>query len=174
VPEQLFPLARHLASTLHYLHQRRIVHLDVKARNIIMGPIPRLIDLSVAHRFAELPSISGTIGTDAYMAPEQGDPERFSNIGPASDVWGLGVTLYEAASKKRPFPPGRRDAAGSERFPQLVMEPMPLPREIPLELRDLIYASLSPHPVDRPRPAALFEAFDDLAARSGIARVALR
>jgi serine/threonine protein kinase len=174
VPEQLFPLARHLASTLHYLHQRRVVHLAVKARNIIMGPVPRLIDLSVAHRFEEVPSIAGTIGTDAYMAPEQGDPARFSTIGPASDVWGLGVTLYEASSKKRPFPAGRRDAAGSERFPQLVVEPRPLPREIPVALSDLIFACLAPDPGDRPTPAALFDAFDDLAASSGIPRVSLR
>jgi eukaryotic-like serine/threonine-protein kinase len=174
VPEQLFPLARHLSSTLHYLHRQRIVHLDVKARNIIMGPVPRLIDLSVAHCFDELPAITGTIGTDAYMAPEQCDPARLATIGPAADVWGLGVTLYEASSKRRPFPAGRREADGSERFPQLVNEPAALPAEVPAVLKDLVFACLAPDPSARPSPAQLFDAFDELAARVGVGRVSLR
>jgi serine/threonine protein kinase len=174
LPEQLFPLARHLCSTLHYLHRRRIVHLDVKPRNIIMGPVPRLIDLSVAHRFEELPTIRGTIGTDAYMAPEQCDPARFATIGPAADVWGLGVTLYEASTKRRPFPAGHREANGAGRFPQLALDPAPLPAKVPGPLADLIMACLAPDPSARPLPAQLFEAFDELASRTGLVRISLR
>src|SRR5918992_256038 len=174
LPEQLFPLARHLCSTLHYLHRQRIVHLDVKPRNIIMGPVPRLIDLSVAHRFEELPTIRGTIGTDAYMAPEQCDPARFAAIGPAADVRGLGVTLYEASIKRRPFPAGRREAVGTDRFPQLALDPTPLPAKVPGQLADLIMACLAPDPSARPLPAQLFEAFDELSSRTGLVRISLR
>jgi serine/threonine protein kinase len=175
LPEQLYPLAAQLAATLHYLHGERIVHLDVKPTNIIMGPVPRLIDLSVAHTLASIPAIRGRVGTDAYMAPEQADPERFGLIGPASDVWGLGVTLYEAVTKRLPFQRGARGASTHERFPQIHQPPAPMPgRRIPVEMADLVMACLHPDPVARPAPAELFDAFDELTARAGVGRIHLR
>ena len=52
--EQLLPLALNLCAVLHYLAHERVVHLDVKPSNIIMGGEPRLIDLSIARRLDEL------------------------------------------------------------------------------------------------------------------------
>ena len=174
LPEQLFPLARQLAAALHYLHGRCIVHLDVKPRNVVMGPVPRLIDLSVARRFADLPSIRGPIGTDAYMAPEQADPNRFGAIGPATDVWGLGVTLYEAASKQLPFRRGDSRGAGPERWPQLRDDPAPPPHKVHRLLGRLLTSTLERDPANRPTPAELFDSFDDLAAHHDIRRVRTR
>ncbi|MGH2455576.1 MAG: serine/threonine-protein kinase [Candidatus Limnocylindria bacterium] len=171
VPEQLFPLARQLAAALHYLHGREILHLDVKPRNVVMGPLPRLIDLSVARRVVDVARIRGPIGTDAYMAPEQCDPARFRQIGPATDVWGLGVTLYEAATKGLPYARGTHDGAGAERWPQLVADPAPTPNKVPQRLAELLMACLQRDPADRPSPLRLFEAFDGLAAEHGVARV---
>lgn len=174
LPEQLFPLARQLASALHYLHGRRILHLDVKPRNIVMGPVPRLIDLSVARRFDEVPRIRGPIGTDAYMAPEQADPALFAGIGPATDVWGLGVTLYEAASKQLPFRRGDPRASGADRWPQLVSDPAPPPAKVPPAVAALLMTALEREPANRPTPIELFESFDELAARHGVRRVRFR
>src|ERR671914_2985311 len=101
--EQLLPLALNLCSVLHYLARERVVHLDVKPRNIIMGAEPRLIDLSIARSVDELALLRSPAGTDAYMAPEQCDPDRFGEIGPPADVWGLGVTLHEALTRTRLF-----------------------------------------------------------------------
>lgn len=171
LPEQLFPLARQLAAALHYLHGRRILHLDVKPRNIVMGPVPRLIDLSIARRLDQVPSIRGALGTDAYMAPEQADPDLFGTMGPATDVWGLGVTLYEAASKQLPFPRGNAQADGAERWPQLVLDPAPPPAKVPPPLGSLLLSALERDPANRPSPAELFDAFDELAAQHGVRRV---
>ena len=64
-PQQLLPLGLELASALHYLRERDVVHLDVKPSNIIMGAPPRLIDLSIARPSAEAAALTVPIGTDA-------------------------------------------------------------------------------------------------------------
>ena len=109
--DQLLPLALHIASALHYMGEVGHVHLDVKPDNIIMGVPPRLIDLSIARTLDRAARSAGPLGTDAYMAPEQcGVPGWGEPIGAPSDVWGLGATLYHAASGRRPFP--RESGAG--------------------------------------------------------------
>ena len=104
--EQLLPLALNLCAVLHYLAHEGVVHLDVKPSNIIMGGEPRLIDLSIARRLDELHELRSPVGTDLWMAPEQRDVERFGEIGPASDVWGLGATLRAAMPDRVPAPVG--------------------------------------------------------------------
>ena len=164
--EQLLSLALELCSALHYLSTRRYVHLDVKPRNIIMAGPPRLVDLSVAKAFDELASISGPIGTDAYMAPEQCDPALFGEIESRTDVWGMGATLYEALAKSPPFPAGARGAGARprDRFPQLVDEPRPLPDDVPRELSELVLSCLEKRPPDRPSAAELALALEPLVA----------
>jgi eukaryotic-like serine/threonine-protein kinase len=154
--EQLLPLALNLCSVLHYLAREDVVHLDVKPRNIIMGAEPRLIDLSIARGMDELGALRTPAGTDAYMAPEQCDVERFGELGPPADVWGLGVTLYEAISRRRPF------AAGSDRFPQLRESPLPLDRRVPPPLAAAVMSCLEFRPADRPTAGELGDALEPL------------
>lgn len=174
-PEQAFPLGRQLASTLHFLHAEGILHLDVKPSNIIMGPTPRLIDLSVARRVERAHLISGYVGTDAYMSPEQADPSLWPTIGPKSDTWGLGATLYYAVAKRPPHTRGRHEATGTERFPQLVESPAPLdPERHSGGLVTLIMDCLRRRPEDRPTMAELFDRLDELAAMAGVGKVRFR
>jgi serine/threonine protein kinase len=86
-PEQLAPLSLQLCSALHYLRAQEMLHLDVKPQNIIMGPVPRLIDLSIARSFEEGRSLEHPVGTDAYMAPEQCEPAKAGGVGPEADIW---------------------------------------------------------------------------------------
>jgi serine/threonine protein kinase len=157
--QQLLPLALHVAGALQYLSHEAIVHLDVK---------PRLIDLSIARSFERAARTSGPIGTDAYMPREQCDTDAHEGlIGPASDVWGLGATLYHAVAGKVPFP---RDKAARDsddpivRFPQLTAEPDPLPDHVPAELRELISVTLSEDPAERPTAAAVVGRLEPLVA----------
>jgi serine/threonine protein kinase len=174
-PEQAFPLGRQLAATLHLLHGEGVLHLDVKPSNVIMGPIPRLIDLSVARSLERAPITSGFVGTDPYMSPEQADPAWWSQIGPKSDTWGLGATLYHAVAKRLPHRRGHHDATGADRFPQLVEEPAPLePMRHSPGLPALLMRCLSREPGARPSVAELFERFDELAAAVGVSRVRFR
>jgi serine/threonine protein kinase len=164
--EQLLPLAVNVCAALHYLGREGWVHLDVKPSNIIMGPQPRLIDLSVARPVHELAGLRRPVGTDAYMAPEQCDPARFGDIGPAADVWGLGVTLYEALAKRRPFEP-----ESGERFPQLKQAPAPLPEPVPQPLASLVMSCLRERPAERPAAGELGEALEPLAERLPTPRI---
>jgi eukaryotic-like serine/threonine-protein kinase len=162
--EQLLPLALNLCSVLGYLARERTVHLDVKPSNLVMSDVPKLIDLSVAKRIDELGTIASPIGTDAYIPPEQCDPARFAAIGPASDVWGLGATLYEALARERPFGPRQPDGGLLERFPQLHRAPKPLPRDVPAPLAELVYECLSPDPADRPTASELADRLEPVVA----------
>ena len=173
--EQLLPLALEVCAALHYMSAKRFVHLDVKPRNIIMSGPPRLIDLSVATRLDEIAAIKTPIGTDAYMAPEQCDPERFADIGPPSDVWGLGVTLYEAISRALPFSPSATDSSGSATrpYPQLAAEPRPLPEEVPDAIARAVLACLEKRPEDRPSARELAEALEPVVGTLPRARLGL-
>jgi serine/threonine protein kinase len=155
--EQALPLALNLCSVLHYLECEGIVHLDVKPRNIIMAGSPRLIDLSVAREFDELADLRGPVGTDAYMAPEQCDVDRRAEIGPASDVWGLAVTVHEAVTGVLPYP---RPTPGVP-HPQLGWRPRPL-ADVPPGLDGPMRACLEPRPADRPTAAQLGDALEPL------------
>ena len=166
--EQLLPLVLQVASGIHYLGAEDVVHLDIKPRNIIMGAPPRLIDFSVARPATRARRITGHVGTDPYMAPEQCDPSR-TPIGVKADVWGLGATLYHAASGAVPFPrpdyERERDRADlDKRFPQLSRRPEPLPDDIPAALRDSIDACLRSYPDERPEVRDVVAAIEPLIA----------
>jgi serine/threonine protein kinase len=148
--EQLLPLGLQLASAAHYLGGEGIVHLDVKPSNIIMGAPARLIDLSIARPAEKLARRSKRVGTDAYMAPEQCDPDRLGPIGFAADVWGIGATLYHAASGNAPFP--REDG---ERYPQLHGRAPALPEKVDARFREIAERCLAFDPAERPEPAEL-------------------
>jgi serine/threonine protein kinase len=159
--EQLAPLAVQLCSALHYLEAEKLVHLDVKPSNVIMGAPPRLIDFSIARDAGEAASLVTAAGTDAYMAPEQCDPQRLGPPGPRADVWGLGVTLYRAATGERPFSdPGPDDAEGPERWPQLAERPMPLHGRLAPAMAKPIASCLAFEPDDRPAPSELAAEFE--------------
>ena len=129
-----------LARALHAAHQKGIIHRDIKPDNVILteGGDPRLLDFSIAKIFAEVTQVTkiGTaLGTPVYMAPEQAGG-HIDALDAKTDVYALGVLLYEMLSGLPPFH-GRTvveilDAVESEK---------------PIPLRDL--NSKIPEPVDR-------------------------
>jgi eukaryotic-like serine/threonine-protein kinase len=153
--QQVLPLGLHVAAALHYMHSEERVHLDVKPENIVMGIPPRLIDLSLVRTFERARRITGWIGTRAYMPPEQCAPGEAGEIGPWSDVWGIGATLYHAIAGKPPFSRGRSDSELplEQRFPQLVEQPREWPVRVSAPLADAVLATLAKEPAERPTAA---------------------
>lgn len=161
-PQQYLPLALDLASALHFFRHADVCHLDLKPSNVIMGSPARLIDFSVARQAASAAEITGHIGTDAYMAPEQAAPGAAYGVpGHASDLWGLGATLFHAIAGYRPFPDGDPDAVeAADRFPQLLAPPAELPDDVPATVAKVVHALLEPDPAARPLPREVAEALE--------------
>ncbi len=139
-------------------HDLGIVHRDLKPGNVLMdGDVPKVADFGVAKRRAhDLTQTNDMMGTPAYMAPELA-ASRAKYVGPAADVWSLGVILYECLAGRRPF-------AGASVFELLakiaVEDPPPLPAGVPRDLQTIVAKCLSRAPEQRYPTAA--ELADDL------------
>ena len=174
--EQLLPLGLHVSAALHYLSEEGVVHLDVKPSNIVMGAPPRLIDMSIWRTKESARKSSGGMGTRLYMAPEQCDPKTWGEIGSPADVWGIGVTLFEALTGKRPFSSSKLkdelsgDSEVSEnsplrKYPQLTQSPAPFPKNVPEPLADMLLRTLSKKQEERPTAAEVATFLEEPTAR---------
>jgi serine/threonine protein kinase len=173
LPEQQYlPLAIELASALHYLRHLGWTHLDIKPSNVIMGAPVRLIDLSLARPIDAAAALDTEIGTDYYMAPEQCLPGERGVPGFASDIWGLGATIYHAVAGHRPFDNGDRHAEDRTlRYPQLLDPPYEMPETTPHEVVKILFAALEAGPSNRPLPHEFAEALEPVLARQPKARL---
>jgi eukaryotic-like serine/threonine-protein kinase len=154
--ERVRTLGMSVASALHYMAAEGWLHLDLKPGNILMSSPPRLIDLSLARTLERAARVREPIGTNAYMAPEQCAPR--GELSPATDIWGLGATLYYALTGRRPF----SKSGPKERFPQLTEGVRRPPNGVPRSLADAVLACLRPDAAARPSAGELFESLRKL------------
>jgi hypothetical protein len=106
-PTAAVRLVEKLARALHYAHQMGVIHRDLKPSNVLLDEEgePRISDFGLAKIIGEdrdLTRIGQVLGTPAYMAPEQAQGQG-SQATARSDIWSLGVILYELFTGKRPF-----------------------------------------------------------------------
>lgn len=99
--ERVVEIATHVCRGLQAAHQRGLVHRDLKPSNILVmeDDSAKIIDFGVVH-LAGSKSVTGQKGTFQYMSPEQA---LMREITPASDLFSMGVILYEALTRRKPF-----------------------------------------------------------------------
>lgn len=111
-PRDAARLVQILADAIHSAHQHGITHRDLKPANVLLtrDGVPKITDFGLARLDAlgaepgvdALTTTGQLLGTPHYMAPEQAD-RRLGQIGPAADVYALGVILYELLTGRPPF-----------------------------------------------------------------------
>ena len=151
-----------VARALQYAHERGIVHRDIKPDNVLLsGGTAVVTDFGIAKALSAsrtkagsetLTQLGTSIGTPAYMAPEQaaGDPD----IDARADIYAFGCMAYELLTGRPPFhgrAPARILAAHMGEAPQPIGEQVP---GMPSALADLVMTSLAKDPGDRPQSAA--------------------
>ena len=97
-----------VALALHKAHEAGIVHRDLKPSNIMLTSElePIVMDFGLARRESageiDITQSQAVLGSPAYMAPEQVEA-RHDEVGPATDVYAMGVILYQMVTGQRPF-----------------------------------------------------------------------
>ncbi|MGB9699836.1 MAG: serine/threonine-protein kinase [Thermodesulfobacteriota bacterium] len=151
-PEEITNLGIQVAETLDYAHQKGIVHRDIKPSNILVQPDGqiKITDFGIAHiedPEASVQTQAGEIlGTPAYMSPEQVMGQQADG---RSDLFSLGIILYELSTGKRPF--GGSNLASI--FKSITQDQPPSPAElnpaIPKSLSQVIMRCLEKNPASR-------------------------
>lgn len=145
-------IAADVAKGLSAVHAIGIVHRDVKPENIFLARsatgsiVPKLLDFGISKEWSDtLATPNGALtGTPAYMSPEQANGE--TALDPRTDIWSLGVVLYEMLTGKHPFVESNYQAL----MRAIAEAPhVPLAGGVPQRIRHVVECCLSKRPEDR-------------------------
>lgn len=156
-----------ILSGLAHAHARGIIHRDLKPENVLVARIDaqlrtKIVDFGIAHAAGGHTDDAGTsagkvIGTPSYMSPEQAQGDR--NLNSTTDIYNVGLMLYEAATGRHPFAASTPAAMMLQHVTAPVPRPLPRPGFLlPEALEEIILAALVKDPAKRVASAADFKA----------------
>jgi serine/threonine protein kinase/tetratricopeptide (TPR) repeat protein len=156
-PELVLRYGAQIAAALAHAHDHGVIHRDIKTANVVITPAGqvKVLDFGLARFYSDTELADATrsdesatnantvVGTLPYIAPEILRGEQAST---RSDIWSLGVTLFEMCTGNRPF----RGNTGFEVTSGILREPLPpLPPQVPVGLRTVIERCLEKEPGHR-------------------------
>ncbi|KVI01776.1 mitogen-activated protein kinase kinase kinase 1-like [Cynara cardunculus var. scolymus] len=152
---QVSTYTRQILSGLNYLHDRNVVHRDIKCANILVdvsGSV-KLADFGLA-KATKLNDIKSCKGTPYWMAPEVVNNRKNKGYGLAADIWSLGCTVLEMLTRKVPY----SHLEGMQALFRIGRgEPPCIPKTLSGDARSFILKCLQVNPNDRPTAAQLLE-----------------
>jgi serine/threonine-protein kinase len=171
--EQALAILEQLAQALDYAHRQGVVHRDVKPGNVMVGETAdhvrvTLTDFGLVKAMSASTALTsqGTLlGSPEYMAPEQADPGRRDEIGPATDRYALGVVAYQMLTGQVPFP-GNTPATLNAHLSLSPPDPQSLRVDLPASVCQVLSKALSKSPGERyPTAMAMVDALRQAGAR---------
>lgn len=167
--------AKQLCEALHHAHERGIIHRDLKPSNLMITRenILKLTDFGIA-KDTDMTALTGansTIGTAAYMSPEQCKGDR--TLGPKSDLYSLGVVLYELITGQKPFVSDSTIDMFLKHVNEIPVRPRKLIPDLPVWIDNMIMFLLEKDKNQRPLDASvvakmLSEAEEKIAAQQSV------
>ena len=149
--------ASQVLDALEYAHARGVVHRDIKPANIMITPsgVVKLMDFGVARMATDqrLTKTGVAVGSLYYMSPEQiqgGEPDA------RSDLYALGVTLYEMVTGQRPFKGDSDFSIMAAHMQQTPAPPVAIAEGVPADLNDIILTAIARDPEARFQSAEAF------------------
>jgi serine/threonine protein kinase/tetratricopeptide (TPR) repeat protein len=149
-PNEAALIMLQICRALEAAHAEHVIHRDLKPQNIMLDRKGRVyvMDFGIA-RSAHVPGMTHTgalIGTPEYMSPEQA---RGENLDERSDIFSLGVILYEILTGKSPYPSDTPLATLWKRIQEPVTPPSKIEPDLPLLLNDIVVRALEIEPEER-------------------------
>lgn len=153
--EPMLEMFAQLCEGLECIHRQGLVHRDLKPENVLLtsDKVPKIADLGMARRVDQnlgLTRMGQIVGTTLYIAPEQ---VLQSSVTPSSDLYSLGIMLFEAVVGRVPFEHDSEFALLNAHIKEIPPPLRSLRPEVPPALESLVASLLQKAPEDRPRSA---------------------
>jgi serine/threonine protein kinase/Tfp pilus assembly protein PilF len=151
--EEALQIARHVASALAYAHQQGVVHRDIKPENVMLYEGEAMVtDFGIAKAVSaagsdNLTQTGSTVGTPAYMSPEQATGE--SDLDGRSDLYSLGCMVYEMLAGRPPFTGANQQAVIMKRFSETPPPLRTASPDVPESVERAISKAMERQPGDR-------------------------
>ena len=161
-------------AALSYAHKRQVVHRDIKPSNMMLTPegITKLMDFGIARSGPDmgLTMTGTTLGSLSYMSPEQ---VKCAPVDARSDLYSLGVSLYEMVTGQRPFQVDSHFSILQAHLLELPKPPVEIKPDLPEAVSKIILKAMEKDPAKRFQSADSFlEAVETAARNSGVVREA--